>query len=100
MPWYPPHPGIPYRAQMAAGEPTSLTTTMDRPKPGTVTWGATRRTAARNDVSAVFVSAVLVSAVLVSAGGETNTAESGPSGSARRTLALSAAVRFSPQVPA
>jgi hypothetical protein len=37
---------------MAAGAPTSLTTTMDRPYPGTVTWGAIRRRAARKEVSA------------------------------------------------
>ena len=71
---------IPYRAQMAAGAPTSLTTTMDRPKPGTVTWGAARRTAARNDVCA--------------AAGETNMAESEPSGSTRRSWPVSAAIRL------
>jgi len=64
---------------MAAGAPTSLTTTMDRPKPGTVTWGAARRTAARNDVSAA---------------GETNTAESDPSGSTRRSRPVSAVIRL------
>jgi hypothetical protein len=64
---------------MAAGAPTSLTTTMDRPKPGTVTWGAALRIAARNDVSAA---------------GETNTAESDPSGSTRRFRPVSAAIRL------
>jgi hypothetical protein len=79
---------------MAAGAPTSLTTTMDRPNPGTLTWGAIRRTAARKEVSAAGEAKKAESAEPPEPAEPAESAEPDPGGSARTSRPVSAAIRL------
>jgi hypothetical protein len=68
---------MPYLAAMSAGAPTSLTSTIARPYPTTVTSGPARLTAARNTSAAA---------------GDSSTAESAASGRTLTSLPVSVAI--------